>query len=266
MLTQLLGNLAAIALMHSGVWVAGTVRRDVSVVDLFWGIGFIVAATRSFWLAGASSPLSWLLWGMVVVWGLRLSGYLTWRNWGELEDRRYAAMRDHWGRWFPAVSFLTVFLLQAFLTWIVALPVQTGILSGGRLGLIAWAGCAVWAAGLAFESIGDYQLARFKSDPGNKGKVLDRGLWRYTRHPNYFGDFLVWWGLYVTSTAAGFVWWTLVGPVLMSVLLMKVSGVTLLESSMRSRVDGYGGYVRRTSSFFPWFPQDEPSPEAADRA
>ena len=250
----MLSNLAAVLLMHSLVWLVSLAKRDVSIVDLFWGVGFALIA----WLSGfaaAPTPLGWLLIAMVTVWALRLSGYLTWRNWGEPEDRRYAAMRQNWGPIFPLASLLIVFVLQAVLTWIVALPVQTAILRGGEIGLFAIAGLTIYLAGLFFESVGDYQLARFKADPANRGRVLDTGLWRYTRHPNYFGDFLVWWGIYLVSLQAGFVWWMLIGPVVMSILLMRVSGVTLLEKSLSQRLDAYGDYARRTNAFFPWPPR-----------
>lgn len=249
----LVSNLIAIVAMHSVVWLLSLWRRDASVVDLFWGVGFLLIAWLSISGVENPSPLAWLLVVLVTVWALRLSTYLTWRNWGESEDRRYAKMRTHWGDWFPLVSLLTVFLLQAGLTWIVALPVQLGISTGGRVGIIAVIGATAWTIGLAFESIGDWQLARFKADPSNRGKVMDRGLWHYTRHPNYFGDFLVWWGLYLTSTQSGVFLVTLVAPILMSVLLMKVSGVTLLEGSLKSRVDGYEEYAQSTNAFFPWF-------------
>lgn len=259
MTEPLWGNLLAIVLLHSAVWVVSLFRRDVSIVDLFWGIGFVLIAWRSLWVTEEPSPLACLLVGMVTLWGARLSGYLTWRNWGEPEDRRYAAMRDRWGGWFPTVSYFTVFLLQAALTWIIATPVQMGISVGGPVGGVALLGLAVWATGLFLETVGDYQLARFKGDPSNQGKVMNRGLWRYTRHPNYFGDFLVWWGVYLASTQSGVVWPTLVGPVLMSVLLMKVSGVTLLESSLKSRVEGYEEYARSTNAFFPGPPRGDDS-------
>jgi steroid 5-alpha reductase family enzyme len=253
MMLLLSSNLIAICTLHMAVWITSLLRRDASLVDLFWGIGFVLIAWLTIWNVDEPSPLCWLLVSMVTLWGLRLSWYLAWRNWGKQEDYRYAKMRSHWGGWFPIVSLFTVFLLQAGLTWIIALPVQMGISRGGGFGVVAAIGTSVWAVGLFFETVGDYQLARFKADPTNQGKVMDRGLWRYTRHPNYFGDFLVWWGLYLTSTESGVIWPTLVGPVLMSVLLMKVSGVTLLEGSLKSRVDGYQNYVKSTSSFFPWF-------------
>ncbi len=254
MSSVLIGNLLAIAVMHALVWLWSLRRRDVSIVDLFWGIGFIVIGWRTLTVSDASS-LSYLLVTMVTIWGVRLSGYLTWRNWGKQEDPRYARMRERWGKWFPVTSLGVVFLLQALLSWIVALPLQTGILLGGKIGSIAVVGVMLWLVGLAFESVGDYQLASFKADPANRGQVMNRGLWRYTRHPNYFGDFLVWWGIYLATTQAGFVWWTVIGPLVMSVLLLRISGVTLLESSLKSRLDGYEAYVQRTNAFFPWSPQ-----------
>lgn len=254
MTTALIGNLLTVVFMHTLVWLASVWRRDVSIVDLFWGVGFILIGWRTLSVADAS-PLSYLLVAAVTAWGLRLSGYLTWRNWGKPEDSRYARMRDRGGSWFPITSLAMVFWLQALLTWIVALPLQMGILAGGKIGAVATAGFVVWLAGLAFETLGDYQLALFKADATNRGKVMDRGLWGYTRHPNYFGDFLIWWGIYIVSTQAGFVWWTVIGPLVMSVLLMRVSGVALLESSLKSRLDGYDEYVRRTNAFFPWAPQ-----------
>lgn len=255
MYTALLENLLVVVLMQGCVWVVSLFKRDVSIVDLFWSLGFIAIGLRSVVVVNGATPLAWLLLGMVGAWGLRLSCYLTWRNWGEPEDYRYAKMREYWGVSFPAVSLFSVFTLQAFLTWIVALPVQTGILLGGDIGFFAWIGVFIWLVGLVFESVGDWQLARFKSDDSNKGRVLDQGLWRYTRHPNYFGDFLVWWGIYVASLDTGFVWWTILGPIVMSVLLMKVSGVTLLESALKARKAGYHDYTRRTNAFFPWFPE-----------
>jgi steroid 5-alpha reductase family enzyme len=136
----------------------------------------------------------------------------------------------------------------------VSFPLQFGIGGSGSLGWLDAAGCLLWLVGIFFESVGDLQMARFKSDPANRGKVLDRGLWRYTRHPNYFGDFCIWWGLYLVGLAGGAPWWTIFSPVLMSVLLLRVSGVTLLESSLKQRTEGYGEYVERTSAFFPWPP------------
>lgn len=248
-------NLIAVVGLHSVVWLVSLVRRDVSIVDLFWGVGFAVIAWRSTLSTDSNGSLTWLLVVLVTLWAVRLSAYLTWRNWGQPEDRRYRAMRDSWGSRFPLVSYFTVFLLQAVLTWIVALPLQLGAMSDSEIGWIALIGTTIWAVGLTFETVGDLQLARFKADPENQGKVMDRGLWAWTRHPNYFGDFLVWWGIYLISLQAGFVWWGLVGPIVMSILLMKVSGVTLLEKSLNKRVDGYAEYASRTNAFFPALPR-----------
>jgi steroid 5-alpha reductase family enzyme len=188
---------------------------------------------------------------LVTVWGTRLSTYLAIRNLGHGEDYRYQAMRRRWGRRFPLVSLGTVFILQATLMWIVSLPVQLTMEMSDDPGWPAFIGIAVWGVGMLFETIGDWQLARFKRDPDNAGKVMDRGLWRLTRHPNYFGDFCVWWGLFLVAVTGVSMLWTMIGPILMSTLLLRVSGVALLEKTITSRRPGYADYVRRTSAFFP---------------
>jgi steroid 5-alpha reductase family enzyme len=248
-------NLTVLALLMALVWGVATVRRDVSIVDIFWGAGFVLIAWLTLLVRGQTSPVACLLVGMVTIWGLRLAGYLAWRNWGKPEDYRYQAMRERHGDWFPLVSLFTVFGLQGLLMWIISLPIQVGAgrASDWHVGIAI--GLILWAAGLFFESVGDYQLARFKADAVNRGKVMNRGLWRYTRHPNYFGDFLVWWGLYATAVESTSWWWTIIGPLLMSFLLVRVSGVRLLESSLKSRVEGYEEYVRTTSPFFPLPPK-----------
>lgn len=233
------------------LWLVSLVLRNASIIDLFWGFGFVVIAwTGWLVLAGDGGDRRRLILVLVTVWGLRLAGYLTWRNSGKGEDFRYQAMRKRWGRRFPLVSLATVFLLQAFLMLVVSLPVQAGMLTGGALGVIAVVGVGLWLVGLVFETIGDLQLASFKRDRANHGKVMDRGLWRYTRHPNYFGDFCVWWGLYLVALTPS-TWWTAVGPLLMSFLLLRVSGVRLLEKDITNRRPGYAEYVDRTNAFFP---------------
>lgn len=183
-----------------------------------------------------------------------LSGYITWRNWGKGEDYRYAAMRER-NQPFVWKSLYIVFLLQAALAWFISLPLLGAVTGQSAIGLLDWAGLAVVLTGLFFESVGDFQLAFFKSRPENKGKVMDRGLWRYTRHPNYFGDFCVWWGFYLLALSAG-AWWSLPAPLLMSFLLLKVSGVSLLEKDIGERRPGYAEYARRTNAFFPWMPKN----------
>jgi len=243
---------AAVAFVGmSLLWAVSVRLRDASVVDPFWGPGFVAVAWASVAVAGAS-PRALLLAALATAWGLRLGLHLGRRWRGHGEDRRYAAMREAHGERFWWVSLFTVFLLQAALMWTVSLPLQAGAAIGREapLGFLEAAGVLVFAVGLAFEAVGDAQLSRFLADPASRDRVMDRGLWAWTRHPNYFGDFLVWWGLGLVSLGSG-AWWALAGPALMSVLLLRVSGVTMLEATIASRRPGYAGYVARTSAFFP---------------
>jgi steroid 5-alpha reductase family enzyme len=237
----------------SGLWLLSLVKRDASIVDVWWGPGFAAIAWLAFALGAGGDPARRVLsLALVSIWGLRLGGYLLWRNWGEPEDARYAAMRRRQGARFARQSLVTIFGLQGTLMWLVSLPVQVvQVSSGGGLGGLDALGVAVFAVGLTFEAVGDAQLARFRADPANAGQVMDRGLWRYTRHPNYFGDFCVWWGLFAIALATPAGPWTLVSPVVMSVLLLRVSGVTLLERSIGRRRPAYADYAARTSAFFP---------------
>lgn len=258
----LLNSLLILTATITCIWLISLARHDASIIDPFWGTGFVLVT----WFVLASAPptqvpgRSWLLTSLTTIWGLRLSLYLLWRNWGHGEDRRYQAMREHHGKRFWWVSFLTVFLLQAVILWIVSLSIQVAILNteSKPLHWLDLAGLAVWGIGLFFEAVGDYQMARFQAAPQNTGRVMDRGLWRLTRHPNYFGDFCVWWGLYLIAAAGGAAW-TIFGPLLMSFLLLKVSGVTLLEKSITDRRPDYAAYQARTSSFLPWPPSESGS-------
>jgi steroid 5-alpha reductase family enzyme len=248
LLIALLGLLLGTLLL----WCLSLARRDASIIDPFWGAGFVLTV----WFAvGWNWPVSQrglLLAWLTTIWGIRLSGFLLWRNWGTGEDRRYVAMRQRHGPHFWWISLFTVFLLQGVILWFVALPIQvsTAMLALDPLGWLDATGASIWCVGMFFEAVGDYQLARFKTDGKNSGRVMDRGLWRYTRHPNYFGDFCVWWGIYLIAAAGG-AWWTIASPLLMSLLLMRVSGVTLLESTIVERRPEYAAYQARTSSFFP---------------
>lgn len=257
-------NALAVTATTAGVimgaaWLASLRLRDASIVDPVWGLAY-VAAAWTVWLWDASVTVTartWLMLAMVTVWGLRLGGHLAARKRGEPEDYRYAAMRRRRPRTFAWWSLVMVFGLQGALIVVVSLPVQAVVGASGdppALGLLDWLGCAVWAVGLACETIGDEQLRRFKSDPANRSAVLDRGLWRYTRHPNYFGDCCVWWGIYLLAAAGGAAW-TIAGPLVMSVLLVRVSGVAMLESTIADRRPGYADYVRRTSAFVPLPPR-----------
>ncbi|WP_040351908.1 DUF1295 domain-containing protein [Blastopirellula marina] len=252
----LVRSAAVITVMMTLVWGLSLWRRDVSIVDIAWGMGFVLIAWSAFLWGADKSAQRWLLPLMVTVWGVRLSGYLFWRNHGKPEDYRYRSMREHWGGAFPIASLVIVFGLQGVVMWVVALPLQVGIASADQqIVWLALAGLIVWGTGLSFEAVGDWQLAHFRSVAENQGRLLDAGLWRYTRHPNYFGDFLVWWGFYLVAVAQSGAWWTVIGPLAMSVFLMKVSGVTLLEKKLSSTKPGYQEYVARTNAFFPGLPQ-----------
>ncbi|WP_419189813.1 DUF1295 domain-containing protein [Stieleria marina] len=243
---------AAIFVAVTILWLVSLWLKDASIADLFWGFGFVVIAAIAYAM-GNQDLRGGLVAVLTAVWGLRLTGYLCWRNLGHGEDSRYRAMRDHHQERFWWVSFFTVFLLQGTIMWIVSLPVQVGQRSVQDLGPANFIGVAVWLVGFLFESIGDYQLARFKMDPANKGKVMDQGLWRYTRHPNYFGNALIWWGLTLLAMNLS-TGWLLVSPVLMTFLLLKVSGVALLDKDLSNRSDEFRRYIARTSAFVPWPP------------
>ena len=246
---------AVIGAVMALLWLVSLAVRDASIVDPFWGTAFTIVTWTAAALVGSWDAHDLILAGMVTVWGSRLSVYLLWRSRGKEEDYRYQAFRDHWGSRFWIVSLGTVFLLQGLLVWVVSLPVQVAILAPGDLGLITATGLAIWCIGLGFETVGDAQLARFKADPANAGKVMDRGLWRYTRHPNYFGDFCVWWGIFIVALDASGTAWTVVGPLVMSYLLLRVSGVAMLERTISKRRPGYEEYARRTNAFFPGPPK-----------
>ena len=252
----------AIAALMLGTWLLSLPLRNVSIVDIVWGLGFVLVAWVSYLVGGGVEARRLLMAVMVSVWGLRLAGYLLWRNAGKGEDFRYLAMRRKAGSSFAVKSLVTVFALQGVIMWLVSLPVQVGSVpdSPEAIGVLGFAGLLVWAVGLFFEATGDWQLARFKADPANAGQVMDRGLWRYTRHPNYFGDFCVWWGIWLVAAATGIGVVAVIGPLVMSVFLMRVSGVPMLERTIGKRRPGYEDYVRRTNSFFPGPPKAPASP------
>jgi steroid 5-alpha reductase family enzyme len=232
-------------------WLASVPLRNVTIVDTLWSLMFVIAA---FAYAASTTPLeprAQLLLVLVTIWGLRLALYLGRRNFGHEEDRRYQKIRKRNEPGFTWKSLYLVFGLQALLAWVISLPLLGGIAGDSSpLGWLDYAGVALWLVGLYFEAVGDWQLTRFKANPANAGQVMDHGLWGLTRHPNYFGDFCVWWGFGLIALSAG-AWWALLGPALMSVLLLRVSGVTLLERDIGLRRPGYAEYIRRTNAFFP---------------
>lgn len=241
--------------MMLALWGASLRLRDVSIVDVFWGPGFTAIAWTAVTVAGGS-PRGLLAALLATVWGLRLCLHLGLRKRGHGEDRRYATMRAARGPRFATESLVTVFLLQAALMWVISLPLQAAAwLGAGRpLGLLDAVSALVVLTGVGIEAAADAQLARFLSRPDSSGRVMQEGLWRWSRHPNYFGDFVTWWGLGLLGVAAGAAY-TLVGPALMSVLLLRVSGVSLLEKTIGARRPEYAEYTARTSAFFPWPPR-----------
>jgi steroid 5-alpha reductase family enzyme len=239
------------------VWMISVKLRDASVVDICWGLGFVLLA----WLYGFLSPAltlrSSLVAALMTLWGTRLSVHIFRRNHGKGEDPRYQAMRASHGPAFWWRSLFTVFWLQGAILWFVALPLLVAIRATQPTGLTAVDGLGImfFAIGFGFEVVGDYQLERFRAERSNRGQVLDRGLWHYTRHPNYFGDATMWWGIYVIAAATPGGWLTVLSPSLMTLLLMRVSGVTLLEDGLKASKPGYRAYIIRTPAFFPWFPR-----------
>ena len=231
-------------------WVLSTARRNVGLVDVFWPLFLLTAAAVCVFVTPEPGARAVLALALVAAWSLRLAGYLAARNWNAPEDRRYRAIRARNHPGFAWKSLYLVFGLQAVLAWLVAAPLAAAIGTPGSLGALDAFGAALAAFGILYEAIGDAQLARFKADPANAGRVMDRGLWRYSRHPNYFGEFCVWWGVYAVALGAG-AWWTVFSPLLMTVLLLRVSGVTLLEKDIGERRPAYRDYVARTNAFLP---------------
>lgn len=240
------------------LWPLSILLRNASIVDPFWGMGFIFTALWCIFKFGPPQSFDdWLMLVLLIIWGLRLSGYLLFRNWGKGEDPRYQAFRAHYGAnryWY--ISLFQVFWLQGFILWLVFLPftviwLQT---SGVKVWLMVL-GVMLWLAGFGFEAIADAQLFHFKKKSENRGKIFDRGLWAWTRHPNYFGESLLWWGFGLMAAAQGF-WLALVSPMLMTWLLLRVSGVRMTERKMLAERSEYAEYVRRVPAFLPRRPKN----------
>ena len=246
---------AALLLVAVACWLISLLRNDVSIVDSLWSLMFLLVAFVYATVTELTGPREALILILVTVWALRLSVYITWRNHGHPEDHRYQEIRSNNEPGFRYKSLYIVFILQAVLAWIISLPLAAAIGGQSAIGFLDYAAVAVFVVGFVFEALGDLQLTRFRSNPENAGKVLDQGLWRYTRHPNYFGNFTIWWGFYLFALSAG-AWWTIVSPLLMTFLLLKVSGVALLEKDIGNRRPKYQQYIRRTNAFFPGLPRE----------
>jgi steroid 5-alpha reductase family enzyme len=231
-------------------WVVSFAKKDVSIVDSVWSVLVLLAAVVYAATVPDPAPRAVCVLTLAALWAARLAGYITWRNRGEAEDHRYREIRARNQPHFEWKSLYLVFALQGVLAWTVSASLFAALASSEPLNALDVIGAIVIVFGLVFETVGDAQLARFKSRPQSRGQVMDGGLWRYTRHPNYFGEFCVWWGFYLVALAAGG-WWAIASPALMSVLLLKVSGVTLLEKDIGERRPAYRAYIARTNAFFP---------------
>ena len=231
-------------------WMYSVLRSNVSIVDSLWSLMMLLCLLVYLSFAGPGGPRSLPVLIMLALWALRLSAYITIRNHGQPEDRRYRAIRRNNEPGFQFKSIYIVFLLQAFLAWVICLPALAAVSAQTVHGPLDYAGFALWLTGMFFQVVGDYQLTRFRSQPGNQSQVLKTGLWRYTRHPNYFGEALLWWGFYLIALSAG-AWWAIVSPLFMTFLLLRVSGVALLEKDIPKRRPAYLEYIRNTNAFFP---------------
>lgn len=251
-------NLFAVTTMMTIGWSFSVWKQNVNIVDSLWGMGFVLVAWITFFSGIGFGGRRLLILVLTGCWGLRLAAHLTWRNWGEAEDHRYGQWRRSASR-FWIVSLFKVFWLQALFLWIISMVLQAAQLSPqpARFTTLDIIGLLVWTVGFVFESVADWQLARFKADPANRGRVMDQGLWAWSRHPNYFGEFLVWWGFFLVALTTPGGWWTVISPIIVSLVLLKMTGLPLTEAALKERRPGYSDYIKRTSSFFPRPPKKE---------
>ncbi len=237
------------------VFAVALIKKDNSIIDIAWGLGFILVAAFTLFREAGTTNLQVLISLLVLLWGLRLAVHVFFRNKGRREDWRYAKWRKEWGRWFVVRSYLQVFLLQGLMLIIIAYPILLiNSTQTARISVLAVVGTLIWLIGFIFEAVGDYQLLRFKRNPENKGKLMTQGLWKYSRHPNYFGECVMWWGIFLAALSVSEGWTALISPLLITFLLLRVSGVVMLEAKYKENAD-FQEYARRTNAFFPWFPK-----------
>ncbi len=246
--------LAGILLAYMTGWfVVSLIKKRNDVADIAWGLGFVLLTWISFFMGGSKAQRGILVGVLVTIWGMRLAMHIYKRNKGKIEDYRYLAWRKEWGKWFYPRSYAQVYLLQGVLLYLIVFPVLfINKNNVGGLGVLDYIGVAVWILGFYFESKGDAELARFIKNPENKGKLLRTGLWQYTRHPNYFGEVTQWWGVWLISMSLPGAWIAVVGPLTITILILKVSGIPLLEKRMEENPD-FADYKRVTNKFIPWF-------------
>ena len=251
-LHQYLLSLYVICIFALVGWILSVARKNVTHVDSLWSLFFVLAADTTYLTLDNPSTRATLILVLVNIWALRLFAHLTLRNWGAPEDERYVEMRKNNQPYFWLKSIYIIFGLQAVLAWTISASLYGAIISNMPLNIIDYIGVSLFVFGLFWEGVSDWQLMQFKQDATNKGKVLDTGLWRYTRHPNYFGECCLWWGFYLIALAGG-AWWAIISPALITILLLKVSGVSLLENTIGERRPDYAQYKKTTNAFLPWF-------------
>jgi len=255
MLSFVVAAAGAVFVYMTAVFLIAVLAKDNSIVDVAWGPGFILVAVVTFWLRPGFEARHLLITLLVAIWGLRLAIHIFLRNRGRGEDFRYAKWRKDWARWFIPRSFFQVFMLQGIFMLIISssiVLVNRSPESG--LTLLDALGGILWLIGFLFEAVGDYELKRFKQKPESKGKIMTTGLWKYTRHPNYFGEAALWWGIWLIALSVDSGWAAIISPLTISFLLLKVSGVKMLEKKYAGNEE-FAAYARLTSPFFPWFPK-----------
>lgn len=249
--------LLLIIVLMTFLWMLSLKLKNSSIVDPFWGFGFVILGVFYYINTEGFEIRKNIILLLLVIWGSRLSIYLLWRNWGKGEDYRYQQFRNDFGiKRYWWISYFQVFLLQGILLWLISAPLLASqfFSVNQKLGFIDGFAILLWIIGFVFEAGGDFQLTKFKANPNNKGKLLTTGLWKYTRHPNYFGDATVWWAFGLFSVAVNcFI--PLLSSILMTYLIVKISGVSLLERNLKNVKPNYQNYIQKTNAFFPWFPK-----------
>lgn len=246
--------LGAVFVYMTAFFLTAAVIKRNDLADTAWGLGFILVTYLSLYLSDNLNIVQYVLAGLVTLWGLRLAIHIFSRNRGKGEDYRYKAWREEWGKWWLVRSYLQVFLLQGLLLVVIASPIVLSSAVTPNLSWLTYIGVAIWLFGFYFEAVGDYQLRQFIKDPNNKGKIMNQGLWRYTRHPNYFGEVTMWWGIWLIAFVAPWGWFAIIGPLTITFLILKVSGIPMLEAKYVGNQD-YEEYKRKTSKFFPLPPK-----------